>query len=140
MDKNTLIGFALIFVLLIVWQQFNTPTQEELDRQQQVQDSIELAQQQQDVQIAEAEEAAPPSIQEEIATLPDSLRDEKLAGIFGPFSGAGAGEEKLITVENELMTLVLSNKGGRIKEVTLKEFKKMYSPRKKRRSRKNSNS
>lgn len=124
MDKNTLIGFALIFVLLIVWQQFNTPTQEELDRQQQVQDSIELAQQQQDVQIAEAEEAAPPSIQEEIATLPDSLRDEKLAGIFGPFSGAGAGEEKLITVENELMTLVLSNKGGRIKEVTLKEFKK----------------
>lgn len=124
MDKNTLIGFALIFVLLIVWQQFNTPTQEELDRQQQVQDSIELAQQQQDVQIAEAEEAAPPSIQEEIATLPDSLRDERLAGIFGPFSGAGAGEEKLITVENELMTLVLSNKGGRIKEVTLKEFKK----------------
>ena len=124
MDKNTLIGFALIFVLLIVWQQFNMPSQEELERQQQIQDSIELAQQQADAQIAQPEETAPPSIQEEIATLPDSLKAEKLSGVFGPFSAAGSGEEKLISVENEFMTLVLTNKGGRIKEVILKEYEK----------------
>lgn len=124
MDKNTLIGFALIFVLLIVWQQFNMPSQEELERQQQVQDSIELAQQQADAEIAQPEETAPPSIQEEIATLPDSLKAEKLSGVFGPFSAAGSGEEKLVSVENEYMTLVLTNKGGRIKEVILKEYEK----------------
>lgn len=124
MDKNTLIGFALIFVLLIVWQQFNMPSQEELERQQQIQDSIELAQQQEAAQIAEPEETAEVSVQEEIAALPDSLKEEKLSGLFGPFSAAGSGEEKLITVENELLTLVLTNKGGRIKEVILKEFEK----------------
>lgn len=124
MDKNTLIGFALIFVLLIVWQQFNTPTPEELERQQQIRDSIELVEQQGDAQIAEPEETAPKSIQEEMATLPDSLKDEKLAGLFGPFAAAASGEEKLITVENDFMTLVLTNKGGRIKEVTLKQFEK----------------
>ncbi|MBX2876275.1 MAG: membrane protein insertase YidC [Saprospiraceae bacterium] len=124
MDKNTLIGFALIFVLLIVWQQFNMPSQEELERQQQIQDSIELAQQKVDAQVAEPEETTEVSVQEEIAALPDSLKEEKLSGLFGPFSNAGSGTEKLITVENELMTLVLTNKGGRIKEVILKEFQK----------------
>ncbi len=124
MDKNTLIGFALIFVLLIVWQQFNMPSQEELERQQQIQDSIELAQQQADAQIAEPEETTTVSVEEEIATLPDSLKEEKLSGLFGPFSSAGSGEEKLITLENELMTLVLTNKGGRIKEAILKNFEK----------------
>ena len=124
MDKNTLIGFALIFVLLIVWQQFNMPSQEELERQQQIQDSIELAQQQAEAQIAEPAETAEASIEDEIAALPDSLKAEKLSGIFGPFSAAGSGEEKLVTVENDLITLVLTNKGGRIKEVILKEFEK----------------
>ena len=124
MDKNTLIGFALIFVLLIVWQQFNMPSQEELERQQQIQDSIELAQQQAEAQIAEPAETAEASIEDEIAALPDSLKAEKLSGIFGPFSAAGSGEEKLVTVENDLITLVLTNKGGRIKEGILKEFEK----------------
>lgn len=124
MDKNTLIGFALIFVLLMVWQQFNTPTQEELDRQQQVRDSLELVQQQQDAVPAEVKEVEEASLDEQIATLPDSLKQEKLSGVLGPFSAAGIGEEKLIRVENDLMTLVLTNKGGRIKEVILKDYKK----------------
>lgn len=124
MDKNTLIGFALIFVLLIVWQQFNMPSQEELERQEQIQDSIEQAQQLAEAEIAKPEETTTLTVQDEIAALPDSLKEEKLSGLFGPFSSAGSGEEKLITVENELMTLVLTNKGGRIKEVILKEFEK----------------
>lgn len=124
MDKNTLIGFALIFVLLMVWQQFNTPTQEELDRQQQIRDSLELVQQQQDAVPAEVKEVEEASLNEQIATLPDSLKQEKLSGVLGPFSAAGIGEEKLIRIENDLMTLVLTNKGGRIKEVILKDYKK----------------
>lgn len=124
MDKNTLIGFALIFVLLMVWQQFNTPSQEELDRQQQIRDSLELVQQQQDAIPAEVKEVEEASLDEQIATLPDSLKQEKLSGVLGPFSAAGIGEEKLIRVENDLMTLVLTNKGGRIKEVILKDYKK----------------
>lgn len=124
MDKNTLIGFALIFVLLIAWQQFNTPSQEELDRQQQIRDSLELVQQQQEAVPVEAEEVKEASLDEQIAELPDSLKQEKLSGVLGPFSAAGIGEEKLIRVENDLMTLVLTNKGGRIKEVILKDYKK----------------
>ena len=89
MDKNTLIGFALIFVLLIVWQQFNMPSEEELERQEQIQDSIEQAQQQVEAQVAEPEETAEVSVQEEIAALPDSLKEDKLSGLFGPFSAAG---------------------------------------------------
>lgn len=124
MDKNTLIGFALIFVLLIVWQQFNMPSQEEMERQQQIQDSIEQAQQLAEAEIAKPEDTTTVTVQEEIAALPDSLKEEKLSGLYGPFSSAGSGEEKLIKVENELMTVVLTNKGGRIKEVILKNFEK----------------
>lgn len=44
--------------------------------------------------------------------------------MFGLFLFVGFGEEKLIIVENELMILVLINKGGWIKEVILKDFEK----------------
>lgn len=125
MDKNTLIGFALIFVLLIVWQQFNTPSQEELDRQQQIRDSLALVQKTIDATVApgETEETAASPL-DNLTELPDSLKQEKLASLYGPFYAAGTGEEQLITLENELMTIVLSNKGGRIKEVTLKKYQK----------------
>lgn len=50
MDRNTIIGLTLIFILLLVWQQMMQPTEEQIQEQQRLQDSIETVQNQQDVQ------------------------------------------------------------------------------------------
>ena len=40
MDKNTLVGFALIGAVLIGFRIYNRPSQEEMERAQRYQDSI----------------------------------------------------------------------------------------------------
>lgn len=42
------------------------------------------------------------------------------AQLAGPFGGALIGEEKLVTLENELIKVTLTTKGGRVKSVELK--------------------
>ena len=45
MDKNTIIGFVLIGVVLFGYSWFNRPTAEQLEAQRRYQDSIALVQQ-----------------------------------------------------------------------------------------------
>jgi hypothetical protein len=44
MDKKSTIGFILIFILLMIWAQMNTPSQAEVARQKHTRDSIAMAQ------------------------------------------------------------------------------------------------
>ena len=44
MDKNTLVGFVLIGAVLIGFSYWNRPSQEEMERIQRQQDSIQAAQ------------------------------------------------------------------------------------------------
>ena len=46
MDKNTAIGIVLIVLCFWAYLELNKPSQAELDQQQAIRDSIELAQQQ----------------------------------------------------------------------------------------------
>ena len=43
MDRNTQLGLLLIFGLFVLWQVVTSPSQEELIKQQQMEDSIMLA-------------------------------------------------------------------------------------------------
>lgn len=50
----------------------------------------------------------------------------KLAGQFGAFGPAAAGTEKMEVLENDVVRILFTNKGGRIKEVELKKHFKVH--------------
>ncbi|MBQ8594043.1 MAG: membrane protein insertase YidC [Bacteroidaceae bacterium] len=107
MDKNTLIGFALIGLVLIGFSIYNRPNEEELARIQHYQDSIQNV-----IQQHAAIEAAE-SAKKSQNILPDSN-----SVVFN----AAQGSESYVTLKNELVELKLTNKGGRVCQATLAEY------------------
>ncbi len=107
MDKNTLVGFALIGAVIVGFGIYNRPSQEEMTRAQHYQDSIQaVAQKQEQMRKAQEVVAAQP-------VLPDST---------SLFFSASQGTEQFTTLENDLVQLTFSNKGGRVCKAMLKEY------------------
>ena len=107
MDKNTLVGFVLIGAVLIGFSYWNRPSQEEMERAQRYQDSIQTAQ----LEAARLEaQAAAQNVQ---ALTLDST---------SLFFGANQGTEQFTTLENNLVKVTFSNKGGRVVSATLKDY------------------
>jgi YidC/Oxa1 family membrane protein insertase len=125
MDKNTITGFILIAGIIIAMQYFNTPSEAELKRQEFLQDSIKQEQFRAD-SIAEAKKAGAETTDftTAIDTLPDSLKVAASAGKFGAFAAASVGEDKEVTIENDVMKITFATKGGRITDVVLKKYEK----------------
>ena len=109
MDKNTLVGFVLIGAVLVGFSIWNRPSQEEMERARHYQDSIQAVAQQEAAKL-EAEAAA----QKQQALVLDST---------SLFFGANQGTEEFTTLENNLVKVTISNKGGRVVSATLKEYK-----------------
>ncbi|MDR1373006.1 MAG: membrane protein insertase YidC [Dysgonamonadaceae bacterium] len=118
MDKNTVIGFVLIFLVLIGFSYLNQPSKDQIARQKQYSDSIALILAQQ----AAEEKAISTKLAVASENQPDSLADIRLIENFADFAIAAKGEEQFITVENDLLTLTLSNKGARVVSAQLKNF------------------
>ena len=137
MDKNTIIGFSLIFILLIVWQQLTAPSAEEMEARRRAQDSLLQVQKTRDslaqIPTANIETAETQPANQLIES--DSLVSERLKGEYGPFSAAAEGGEKgeeLIKLKNDLIEITFSNKGGYIKEVLLFDYFKVSDDVKKK--------
>lgn len=64
-----------------------------------------------------------------LAVRLDSLRRDSLSKVSdaGDFETAATGTEALTTVENDLMKIVFTNKGGMLKSVQLKKYSQMDS-------------
>lgn len=124
MDKNTIIGFLLIIGILIGFSLLNRPNEEELARQQAYNDSISAVYQAQIQEDAKAEQLR----QAAIAQLPadslanDSLVNDQLAKTYGDFRPAAQGEEQKFILENELVRLTISSKGGKVISAQLKNY------------------
>ena len=124
MDKNSIIGIILIFAVLVVTSIVTQPSKEKMAALKKQQDSlrrVELLDQQKIVEE-----------QNKLAALPiDSTRDsvniEERARMaenqLGIFSIASMGEEDYYTLENNLVKITFSNKGGKIYSVELKQYK-----------------
>jgi len=126
MDRNTILGAVLIFSILIGFSYFNKPSEKQLAAAKHQRDSIELVRIEQAKQIVSEKKLEETQAVVSASTNSDSLiseasqaRKEK----FGAFSEASVGKEKFYTVENNLIKVTLSNKGGRIYSVELKNFK-----------------
>lgn len=135
MDRNTAIGIVLLFILFVVWVMINSPSQEELEQQR-----IELEQQklleeaeaadtlvhstEPELETPEREEAAPDTT---AATTPDtSAVIQQMRALHGPFASAALGEEEQTVLENDLVRIVFSNRGGQIREVWVKNYQRSY--------------
>ncbi len=112
-DKNTIIGFSLIGLLLFGMMYFNNRNQQ--------------AYQKEEKRKADSIAATKPKVDPKLALL-DSLKTDSLkkaqlqTQIKTGFPSIAANEE-LVTLENDLIKITFTNKGAQPKEVELKQFK-----------------
>jgi YidC/Oxa1 family membrane protein insertase len=118
MDRNSIIGIILIAAILIVWSVIMGPNKKELEQRKRQQDSLALVLQQQQAEQQQIRQVkADSSIQEES----DSIT-AKPELVYGEFAQAATGQTKYITLENDLIKLVISTRGGRPYSVELKKY------------------
>ncbi|SFR91043.1 membrane protein insertase YidC [Maribacter stanieri] len=114
-DVQSIIGFVLIFGILIFMFYQNQPTPEELEAEKAKQEQVE---------------AAKASVNSETETvindvpqldLQDSTAVANYQGKLGAF-GFTKPSNATTTIENEVLLLKISNKGGQIVEAKMKQF------------------
>ena len=111
MDKNTIIGFVLIAVVLIGFSWYNRPTEEELKAQQE-QVEKQKAEQQKAAEKKQAEAA------KQKAALAQAREDTTAL-----FHDALVGTASDLVLKNEKVELTLSIKGGTVTKAIIKNFK-----------------
>ncbi len=122
MDKNTVTGFVLIFVLMLGWFYFTMPSDEEVAQQREekaLQDS--LAQIEQTRQDSLAALNAPEPDKKEQETLISETQD-KAPEAKGLFSESKVTEETEIVVTTPLYTATFTNRGGGPNSFILHEY------------------
>ncbi|WP_396141045.1 membrane protein insertase YidC [Flavobacterium sp.] len=119
-DFNTIIGFGLIFII-ILWMMYNgqkTSQNEQLEKARITKDSIQKAK-----QTAPKNEVVIASD----STVTDSAKIKQLQGTLGSFAYSStlpSAKENFTTLENEFVRLKIANKGGYVVEAILKKFEK----------------
>lgn len=121
MDKNTLIGFLLIGIVLLGFSWLNRPTPEQVEAQRRYQDSIAKVEYAAQMELQKQENKSQQA-EEAVADLPDSLRVARLQESYGVFADAMVGTDDYTVLENDVVELRLSNKGGRVSYARLKKY------------------
>lgn len=131
MDRNSVLGLLLIAAILIGYSVWVSPSQEEIEANRRRQDSVaafhqgeDRAKQQQVLTEKEAQAVTETFSAGDSATvLPDSVKNIRLQNQFGPFAGAAEGSKEYFIIENDLLKLTISSKGGRVVTAELKEYR-----------------
>jgi len=122
MDKNTIAGLVLIFAILFTASYFNKTSDEDLEKMRLKNDSIAMAER--IIATEKAKQIELTAIQPGILKTDSVSHQNELTGLYGVFAVAVNGEEKFVTLENNLLKVVLSSKGGKIYSVELKNYKR----------------
>ena len=112
MERNHIIGFVLIFALLLTWTFVNSPSKEQQEAMKQRQDSLNRVEILKDSITKETVEA-------EKATQP--IDSAALATQYGTFATAATGTGETVRLDNEFFTIDFNSKGGKISKVDLKK-------------------
>jgi YidC/Oxa1 family membrane protein insertase len=115
MDRNTIIGLAVIGLLLVGYSLMTKPQREAQMAERLRNDSIARAEQVRAMTAAAAAEEQEQTIQSDSENTEsvDSVNIERLQGELGDFAQAATGEDKKVVLENENMKLSFSTLGGR---------------------------
>ncbi len=124
MDRNSIIGFSLIFLILTGYYWYTSPTDAEL-REQARQDSIAMAKQ----SAIDLEQKKKDSASKENPA--DSKKgpalDSALIGSIGSFAQQISGDNQEISIRNKEITLGVQTKGAGIGRVVLNNYKRSDS-------------
>ncbi|WP_448519727.1 membrane protein insertase YidC [Rhodoflexus sp.] len=112
MDKNSTIGIVLISAMLLIYLTFFGEGPQ--PPQPATTDSTQVVQPSDDTPAV----LTPNNPEAEAMALPDSVFNRK----YGLFAAAMKGEAQDVTLENTDIRVTLSTKGGRVKEVLLKNY------------------
>jgi len=113
MDKNTITGFVLIVLIMAGSYFLLKPSDADIKKEQLLQDSIKRAK-----AATAVVKATKPDTTKKAVTIADS------ALMKIPFGVSSVGNEQFVTLENQQLLIKLSNKGGRVYSVELKNYKK----------------
>src|SRR5690606_65474 len=108
MDKNQATGLILFAAVILIYSMFFASVPEPITEDQSLPNT----------EVQDAAASTPIAQQE-----PDSVVQAKQRQQFGDLSALTQGTEEQIILENEVLKVVLSSKGGEIKSVELKEYK-----------------
>lgn len=141
MDKKTILGIVVVAVLFLGFAYVNTKQQEKYQQEmaawQAYQDSVAAASRPAvpaadsaaggvaESAVAASGEAMAP---EAAADMAETVRQRRIAAMGEYLTAAQEAEPEEFTVENEVMTVRFSTRGGQITGVTLKDYTK-YAPR-----------
>ena len=120
MDRNSIIGLGLIFGILITFAYINQPSKEEIEAAKIKQDSINLVRLQNDsttLALVQAEK-------KEAVIAAKGIDSAAKQNAFGSFASFSEGKDDYTILENEELKLKIANKGGRIYQAELKNYKR----------------
>lgn len=129
-DLNSLIGFLLIGGILVWMLYLNKPTEEELQAEKAkteaaAKENANAEKGKQEITLAQAT-----SDSMNVSNPSDSLALEQLKNKLGSFAYSGtlpSATDGITVLENDVLSLKISNKGGYITEALLKDFHKYDS-------------
>ena len=135
MDKKSIIGIAVVAVLFLGFAYFNSQQQKEYQEQKAAYEAYV------DSVAAAARAAAPVAdslasgngVQAEVAAAEAAaaVRERQVETLGESLTAAREAEAEEFIVENDVMAVLFSTRGGQIKGVTLKDYTQ-YGPRGKR--------
>ncbi len=123
MDKNTIIGFSLMGLLLLGYFWWSQPTEQEIEEHRRYQDSI--AAQAENAANRKAEQLAKLEEEERLAAAEsDSVKMLKATDKYGAFAAVAISKEieKIVTLENALIRVEINTQGGDVNRVILKDY------------------
>lgn len=137
MQKNTILGFVLIGLILIGFSWYNSHNYKKQAREAFVKDSLARIEALTNPRVADSLRVADsirnaalgikPSEEVQTTANPDSLAvadtTQVVALADSTLSAAQGGEEELITLENEKLEIIFTTKGGQIKQCQVKGYK-----------------
>lgn len=121
MDRNTVLGFILIGLVLFAFTWLNQPSPEQQEAQRRYQDSIAKIEYLEQIDIKKQDSNQADT---DVLSLEqnDSIVLARLQNNYGAFANAMVGEDGYTTLENPLVELRISNKGGHVSYARLKEY------------------
>ena len=123
MNKNTLIGTVLMCLIFMAMVWTSQPSAEQLEAQRRAQDSIARLQTEAIENSMNAGAAASEEPHDSLAlaqadSIKQALRQQK----YGNIAAAATGEEKIINLSNNVLSVDISSKGGVLQKATLLEY------------------
>ena len=132
MNKNSILGFVLIAAIMIGYTVWMQPSAEEMAQKQAVADSIRNVKEQEQLKVLQLENERLAQQQQALLnneTVGEESSNTEVSDDFASlqkkydlFANSAQGDEKITRIENDVFVLEISNVGGYIKNVRLKDF------------------